>query len=74
MFLAHYLWIPGAHLSLSHPARFTGSTVTDVPLYDIVPLLFSKVIEAIARSQFLLKSHSERSEATVFHVENLPEF
>jgi len=30
-FLAPYMWIPGAHLSLSHQGRFSGTTVANVP-------------------------------------------
>ncbi len=33
-FLAPYLWIPGAHLSLSHQGRFSGTTVANVPWYE----------------------------------------
>ncbi len=43
-FLAPYLWIPGAHIDISHQGRFSGTTVVDVPWYDVVPLLFSKVV------------------------------
>ena len=48
-FLAPYLWIPGAHLSLSHQGKFSGTTVADVPWYDLVPLLFSKAIGGMGR-------------------------
>ena len=48
-FLAPYLWIPGAHIDLSHQGRFSGTTVADVPWYDIVPLLFSKVMGGMGR-------------------------
>jgi hypothetical protein len=48
-FLAPYLWIPGAHLDLSHQGRFSGTTVADVPWYNLVPLLFSKAIGAMGR-------------------------
>jgi hypothetical protein len=48
-FLAPYLWIPGAHLDLSHQGRFSGTTVADVPWYDLVPLLFSKAMGAMGR-------------------------
>ena len=48
-FLAPYLWIPGAHVSLSHQGRFSGTTVADVPWYDLVPLLFSKAMGAMGR-------------------------
>jgi hypothetical protein len=43
-FLAPYLWIPGVHADLSHQGKFSGTTVVDVPWYDLVPLLFSKAI------------------------------
>jgi hypothetical protein len=48
-FLAPYLWIPGAHLSLSHQGRFSGTTVADVPWYELVPLLFSKAFGGMGR-------------------------
>ena len=48
-FLAPYLWIPGAHISLSHQGRFSGTTVADVPWYNLVPLLFSKAMGAMGR-------------------------
>ena len=48
-FLAPYLWIPGAHLDLSHQGRFSGTIVADVPWYDLVPLLFSKAIGGMGR-------------------------
>jgi hypothetical protein len=48
-FLAPYLWIPGAHLDLSHQGRFSGTTVADVPWYELVPLLFSKAMGAMGR-------------------------
>jgi hypothetical protein len=47
--LAPYLWIPGAHVSLSHQGRFSGTTVADVPWYNLVPLLFSKVFGGMGR-------------------------
>jgi hypothetical protein len=43
-FLAPYLWVPGAHFDLSHQGRFRGTIVADVPWYNLVPLLFSKVM------------------------------
>jgi len=48
-FLAPYLWIPGAHMSLSHQGKFSGTTVAKVPWYEIVPLLFSKVFGGMGR-------------------------
>ena len=48
-FLARYLWIPGADLSLSHQGRFSGTTVADVPWYELVPLLFSKAMGSMGR-------------------------
>ena len=47
--LAPYLWIPGAHIDISHQGRFSGTTVVDVPWYDLVPLLFSKAFGAMGR-------------------------
>jgi hypothetical protein len=48
-FVAPYLWIPGAHLDLSHQGRFRGTIVADVPWYNLVPLLFSKVLGGMGR-------------------------
>ena len=48
-FVAPYLWIPGAHLNLSHQGRFSGTTVANVPWYELVPLLFSKAMGGMGR-------------------------
>jgi hypothetical protein len=48
-FVAPYLWIPGAHLSLSHQGKFSGTTVADMPWYELVPLLFSKAMGGMGR-------------------------
>ena len=48
-FLAPYLWIPGIHADISHQGKFSGTTVVDVPWYDVVPLLFSKAIGGMGR-------------------------
>jgi hypothetical protein len=48
-FLAPYLWVPGAHLDLSHQGGFSGTVVADVPWYNLVPLLFSKVMGGMGR-------------------------
>jgi hypothetical protein len=48
-FVAPYLWIPGAHLDLSHQGKFRGTIVADVPWYNLVPLLFSKVMGGMGR-------------------------
>ena len=48
-FLAPYMWIPGAHLSLSQQGRFRGTTVANVPWYELVPLLFSQAIGGMGR-------------------------
>jgi hypothetical protein len=48
-FLAPYLWIPGEHLSLSHQGRFSGTTVANIPWYELVPLLFSKAMGGMGR-------------------------
>jgi len=48
-FLAPYLWIPGAHIDLSHQGKFGGTTVVNVPWYDLVPLLFSKAFGGMGR-------------------------
>jgi hypothetical protein len=48
-FVAPYLWIPGAHLDLSHQGRISGTTVANVPWYELVPLLFSKAMGGMGR-------------------------
>jgi hypothetical protein len=48
-FLAPYLWLPSVHLDLSHQGNFSGTTVVDVPWYNLVPLLFSKAIGGMGR-------------------------
>jgi hypothetical protein len=48
-FLAPYLWVPGAHLDVSHQGRFSGTTVADVPWYNLVPLLFRNVMGGMGR-------------------------
>ena len=48
-FVAPYLWIPGAHLDLSHQGKFSGTVVANVPWYELVPLLFSKAIGGMGR-------------------------
>jgi hypothetical protein len=48
-FLAPYIWLPSVHLDLSHQGRFSGTTVVDVPWYNLVPLLFSKAIGGMGR-------------------------
>jgi hypothetical protein len=47
--VAPYLWIPGANINLARQGRFSGTTTVDVPWYNIVPLLFSQAIGAMAR-------------------------
>jgi hypothetical protein len=47
--VAPYLWIPGANINLARQGRFSGNTTVDVPWYNIVPLLFSQAIGAMAR-------------------------
>jgi hypothetical protein len=51
LFLAPYLWIPGVHGDLSHQGKFSGTTIVDVPWYDLVPLLFSKAIGGMGRAE-----------------------
>jgi hypothetical protein len=48
-FLAPYLWIMGAHQDFSHQGGIRGTTVADVPWYNLVPLLFSKVMGGMGR-------------------------
>ena len=33
--MAPYLWIPGVHADISHQGQFSGTTVVDVPWYDL---------------------------------------
>jgi hypothetical protein len=48
-FVAPYVWVPGANLNLARQGRFSGTTKVGLPWYDIVPLLFSQVLGAMAR-------------------------
>ncbi|MGC2693514.1 MAG: hypothetical protein WA228_12560, partial [Desulfobaccales bacterium] len=48
-FVAPYLWIPGIHADVSHQGQFSGTTIVDVPWYDVVPLLFSKAMGGMGR-------------------------
>jgi hypothetical protein len=48
-FVAPYLWVPGAHLDLGYQGKFRGTIVADVPWYNLVPLLFSKVMGGMGR-------------------------
>jgi hypothetical protein len=41
--VAPYLWFAGAHLDLSHQGQFSGTTVANIPWYDVVPLIFSEL-------------------------------
>jgi hypothetical protein len=50
-FLAPYLWVPGAHLDFSHQGGFKGTIVADVPWYNLVPLLFSKVMGGMGEAE-----------------------
>jgi hypothetical protein len=47
--VAPYLWIPGTNINLARQGRFSGTTSVDVPWYNLVPLLFSQAIGAMAR-------------------------
>ena len=67
-FLAPYLWIPGAHLSLSHQGRFSGTTVANVPWYDLVPLLFSKVIGGMGRVEIWNGKWGVFSDTTFIYI------
>ena len=49
-----FFWPPiygfrAVHLDLSHQGKFSGTTVADVPWYELVPLLFSKVMGGMGR-------------------------
>jgi len=47
--VAPYMWIPGANINLARQGRFSGTTTVDVPWYNVIPLLFSQAIGAMAR-------------------------
>jgi hypothetical protein len=67
-FLAPYLWIPGAHLSLSHQGRFSGTTVANVPWYDLVPLLFSKAMGSMGRVEVWYGNWGIFSDTTFVYI------
>ena len=48
-FIAPYLWVTGARISISHQGRFSGTVVADLPWYNVVPLLFSSVLGGMGR-------------------------
>jgi len=67
-FVAPYLWIPGAHLSLSHQGRFSGTTVANVPWYDLVPLLFSKAFGGMGRVEVWYDRWGVFSDTTFMYI------
>ena len=67
-FLGPYLWIPGAHLSLSHQGRFSGTTVANVPWYELVPLLFSKAIGGMGRVEVWYGRWGVFSDTTFLYI------
>jgi len=67
-FLAPYLWLQGAHLSLSHQGRFSGTTVANVPWYELVPLLFSKVFGGMGRVEIWNGKWGVFSDTTFIYI------
>ena len=67
-FLAPYLWIPGAHLDLSHQGKFSGSVVANVPWYQLVPLLFSKAIGGMGRVEVWYGKWGVFSDTTFLYI------
>jgi hypothetical protein len=66
--LAPYLWVPGAHLDLSHQGRFSGTIVANVPWYEIVPLLFSKVMSGMGRVEVWFGKWGVFSDTTFIYI------
>ena len=66
--VAPYLWVPGAHLDLSHQGRFSGSVVANVPWYELVPLLFSKVMGGMGRVEVWYGRWGVFSDTTFIYI------
>jgi hypothetical protein len=66
--VAPYLWVPGAHLDLSHQGKFSGSVVADVPWYELVPLLFTKVMGGMGRVEVWNGKWGIFSDATFIYI------
>ena len=67
-FVAPYLWVPGAHLDLSHQGKFKGTIVADVPWYELVPLLFSKVMGGMGRVEVWYGKWGVFSDTTFIYI------
>ena len=67
-FLAPYLWISGVHLNLSHQGRFSGTTVANVPWYELVPLLFSKAFGGMGRFEVWYGRWGVFSDTTFLYI------
>jgi hypothetical protein len=66
--VAPYLWIPGAHLDLSHQGKVSGSVVANMPWYEIVPLLFSKVMGGMGRVEIWYGKWGVFSDTTFIYI------
>ena len=66
--VAPYMWIPGAHLALSHQGRFSGTTVANVPWYELVPLLFTKAIGGMGRVEVWYGKWGVFSDTTFLYI------
>ncbi|MEJ5329327.1 MAG: hypothetical protein WHT07_04165 [Desulfobaccales bacterium] len=49
VFVAPYIWVPGANFKLARHGRFSGTTSVVDPWYDVVPRIFSQVFGAMGR-------------------------
>ncbi len=67
-FVAPYLWVPGAHLDLSHQGRFSGTVVANVPWYELVPLLFSKAMGGMGRIEVWYGKWGVFSDTTFLYI------
>jgi hypothetical protein len=67
-FVAPYLWIAGVHLDLSHQGKFSGSTVANVPWYELVPLLFSKAMGGMGRVEVWYGKWGVFSDTTFLYI------
>ena len=67
-FVAPYLWVPGVHLDLSHQGKFSGTAVANVPWYELVPLLFSKVMGGMGRIEVWYGKWGVFSDTTFIYI------
>jgi hypothetical protein len=66
--VAPYMWIPGAHLDLSHQGRVSGTVAANMPWYELVPLLFSKAMGGMGRIEVWYGKWGVFSDTTFLYI------